>query len=196
MCNPKLTFPSAFVLILAAMNVTAFAVQDPADLVEDGSFETPLPASWSTHVAHANIVDWKIHSVGKVLHLEFGPRNPGKNEGPLLRIKTTGMIHLGDTVAVRLFLRGDPKGATDDLKVKLLFLATEDSSKKLIDASFNVGSAWKEYRFATVVHNQYLAGEVELSLFSNSGAGILDIAHVRIQELGDQSPNSVHPTKV
>lgn len=171
---------ASFLLLYA----TPFSTkEDPITLIEDESFATPLPESWSSHEIRAEVQKGREKGFGRYLHVDVDATH--KNAS--VTTKTMAMVHLGDTVAIRVFMRGSGDAF-------LNFEETGAPFRKLIEGRAKLTSKWKEFRFAYSTTAQYLAGEAAFALRFKEGGDWADVAKLRVEDLGDAAPESIHPT--
>jgi hypothetical protein len=157
--------------------------EDSVTLIEDGDFATPLPSSWEVHSVKADLVKLKGKPFSRVLHLDVD----ATHKDAALLASTIAMVHLGDTVAIRVWMRGYGNAALE-------FAEVDDPTAKLVEGHGKLTPKWKEYRFAGSSKSQYLAGEAKFGLRFSQGGEWADVARLRVEDLGDATPDSIHPT--
>src|ERR1700749_1240350 len=102
---------------------------DQGDLLKGGSCEQELPAEWTSNGLKLTLgSSGQKKKLRKFLKVEpLDPKTPGA-----LSVKSTGMIHLGDSVYFRGWVR-DAGTAESLTEVQVEVVGTDSGKKPLID---------------------------------------------------------------
>lgn len=171
--------------------------EDPVVLIDE-KLGVPMPDSWTIQGSRMSAPNagvqkekkkGKGRQVSNFLHLEFDAPPSHQFSDCFLRARSIAMVHLGDTVAIRVWMRGTGQ-------VSLSYAQTVDPFAQLINETIKLTPAWKEYRFAATAQTQYLPGDAKFEMLLGYGAGTADISRLRVEDLGDDPPSSIHPTNL
>jgi hypothetical protein len=165
--------------------------QDPVELIEDGDFVRPLDGSWVVDATNESIVSAKGNGFKRALRLEVSTSSHPHPGDVGMHVTVGHLVHLGDTVYIRVWMRATPLGHDGSFRTQTRFERTVAPFNKLIDQHVSVKSKWKEYKFAATAEDQYLPGEAQVTFLLEPGSGALEMANLRVEDLGDTPVSSL-----
>ncbi len=116
----------------------------------------------------------------------------GAGESPWTNVahkKTNGPIAAGDVVSFRAWMRSPNKA-----KIGIMFELASPPNTKYIASVVIPPPDWKEYRFAGKVGAAHPTGEAQLALFMGYGAGTVELADIRLENLGSVDLSKIPQT--
>jgi hypothetical protein len=154
---------------------------DTPNLIPDGDFSKPLTPEWETVNLKVAVLD--------------SPKNPKRRlrldstgGGSVIRVKTSSMVHLGNTVYFRAMAR--VVGAETTVGHLHVLLRGATDTDPILDRKVQISSKWKEYKFAVDTKNYYLPGDLVLSI-DLATDNSMELYNVRLLDMGDVPAGSL-----
>jgi len=158
--------------------VSNASLDHPVTLVANGDFTGPL-AGWSFNggekIAH-EVID---NAAGKALRLHVAPA-PGASPYSVTAYHRFELpVNAGEVVRLIVSLR-----SPDNVRAGLVFEESSEPYSKPVTRLVRATPEWAEYRMHFRAERNYGAGEMQLTLHLGRDSGALELANVRVEDLG------------
>ena len=154
-------------------------------LIVNGDFSARFPGKWLPSGTKSLTTETVAASIGgfkKSLKLTIKP--PPDSSPWTVQMKQYSVLPIAadDTVYVRVWMRSPSRN-----NVGIVFEEIDAPNRKAIERSFRLTPEWYEYRLQGKAFRDFAAGESQINFFLGYGAGVVEIAGVRVESYG-QNP--------
>ena len=163
------------------------APEKPLSLIANGDFSAPLEGVWygiGGEKLKGAVIEAEVGGQKKAVRLECHP-TPGEPPWNLqFGQKCTGLVLKGEALYFRAWLR-----SPDRCQVSFVYELGEPPHTKSIDQRVKLTPEWQEYRFMGRARQAFRPGQSQAKLFVGYDPGVVEVAHVRVEDCG-RAPDS------
>lgn len=164
---------------------SAALAQELPNLLPGGDFAAGLQNWWLPQNANgkASLVPADVAGVKQALRVDLTPQPEAKPWDVAVGRKLSGPLAKGDVVRVQLWMR-----SPQSCQASVLLQLSRDPWSTIIARTFATNPQWREYTVQGRCGADYAAGDTGISLQLAHGAGQIEIAAVRVNNLGPNAP--------
>lgn len=172
--------------LLATLCLSRLLAQEPPTLVTNGGFAQGLEGWYvsQSEICKAAVVPAEVSGFQHALRAELSPKQGTNPWDASATQKLTAALAKGDVGRVQLWLRSPQSCA-----VSVLVQLSHDPWSTVIGRTVTALPEWREFTIQGRSADDHPAGDVQLSLQLAANAGIIEIAGVRVTNLGPNAPD-------
>ncbi|MBW3638212.1 MAG: endo-1,4-beta-xylanase, partial [Armatimonadetes bacterium] len=165
-----------------------------ASLIQNGDFAAPLQGNWfggGKLPPQMEIVPAQVGSFSKALRLSVAAPADSRPWDSRLAQKVDVPVKKGDVIYIRAWVRSPQSGP-----IGMFYQMVADPFTKSAERIFKLTPQWTEYKFSGVATQDFAPGESLFEFHVGQTNGTVEIAGVRVENLGPTLPADLEITPV
>jgi GH35 family endo-1,4-beta-xylanase len=150
----------------------------PVSLISNGDFRGDISGTWDQRWVEGEVVPGGAPK-GNAWRLTVQPKTGANPWDHSVGQVSTARIYPGDTVYFRALMRSPTRS-----RVGVMYEQATEPHTKYLSTLALLTPEWKEYKFAAAVAKGFAPGAAKLTLFLGYGPGTVEIADVRVENMG------------
>jgi len=174
---------------LTAAEKSTASRERPVNLVRNGDFSAPMVGTWDVNSVQAEVVPGGAPGGRNAWKLKVSPAAEASPWSHSVGQHNAGPIASGDVVYFRALMRSATRS-----RVGVMYERASEPFSKHLSALAVLTPEWKEYRFAAPMPRSFQPGAAQLTLFLGYGPGEVELANVRVENIGRADLGSLNIT--
>ena len=172
--------------LIAVLALAVACAQEPPNLITNGDFADGLQGWYVTQsdICKAAVVPAEIGGFHQALRADLTPKDGTNAWDASATQKLTTPLTKGDVARIQIWLR-----SPQSCRVNVIVQLSHDPWSTVVGRAWTALPQWREFTVQGRLAEDHPAGDVQLSLQLAANAGQIDLAGVRVANLGPNAPD-------